>query len=202
MITPQKSSSKQAGKRAWILLHGLSGAVDKSGSVEASRLMKKVLLAIPKVFPCRHCRASVKVFISRLPANPTSWRRYVYDLHNMVNFKLYRQDVADIGLAEADQKWQGYTPSFNKFKEKKITSKAFIRATIEFLAYMYDDWRTQERDALKEFPETLGKLFKVLKAPYATNWIKTWNHMKGIVNGRHLWKRQFAVKRLEQEILL
>ena len=190
-------STKDSGPVAWIMLHGLANAIEKSdlyiyNMVRAQHFMKEVLENMVHVFPCRHCRKSVGIFLNEL-REEQDFRKLIYKLHARVNNKLYAQDMADYGERFATNKWRCYQPEYSRVKYKDIESDAFLKATLMFISYMYKDWRTCERLRLKEFPTLLGELFEDLGTTYSEAWASTWHEVKSSVNGRSESHRMSAV---------
>lgn len=76
------------GPPTWFFLHTLSLNYPLNPTEEQRNRMKKFLLSLQYILPCRYCRDNYKRHLKELPAkleNRESFFKFLVDLHNFVN---------------------------------------------------------------------------------------------------------------------
>lgn len=156
------------GPPAWIVLHSCANELDIRPNSDLEKTFWKIL---PEILPCVHCRISTKKFLSMYlhPDNSTNKlfrnRQQMYCLHQMVNCKLFSQEViGNVGGIESIvhilKKWCGYQPRFQDVQYVKPDSYNFVKALISFLYYIVCDVDDTRKGHIEKFFYILGQIFE------------------------------------------
>lgn len=106
------------GPSGWQLFHLIA---------HRSKKPNKLLNMMKDILPCKFCRSSTTEFTTAHPlrGDPGKW---MYDIHNMVNEKLYKQSFEDKTIVRP-----GKTPSFEEVKHRYETMKLLAVPGRDFL---------------------------------------------------------------------
>lgn len=101
--------------------------------VELRNRVRKLFMELKTAIPCRKCRLSYREFIKRYPIEPHlngqySLSKWLYDIHNMVNAKL-RKEENQIFIRKM-QELDDYARVYRISPEQKKQYKEIIKSKI------------------------------------------------------------------------
>lgn len=151
------------GPCAWVVLHGLSKAID--GKPGLSRDFNLFIINLQSVLPCVHCRRSLTKFYKGPPRRSTGYSRFMYTLHNKVNKKLLDQQ----GATKAARR--EYIPKFKDVTYRTPNDPEWAFALATFMTYAQIDWSPERETALTMF---IPLLLKLLDGPAKEKVHRAW----------------------------
>jgi hypothetical protein len=183
-------STKRFGKYGWKVLEGLARFFDdfiedyKSNIVLCSKMtcfFTEVISLIGFILPCVFCRVSFREFIhpdydtcTNLEENLKNGtaKKLIYNLHNCVNNKLEKQELAQCSgnstrQFEIKEKWRSHNKPFCAVHFITIVELEFWESFLIFLGYvMCDDI---DPIYIKRFLESIGNMLSLVPAKQNTN---------------------------------
>jgi hypothetical protein len=189
-------STKRFGKYGWKVLEGLARFFDdfiedyKSNIVLCSKMtcfFTEVISLIGFILPCVFCRVSFREFIHpdydtctnlvQHLKNGTA-KKLIYNLHNCVNNKLEKQEIANsydtLSRFEIQEKWRRHNIPFCEVNFITIVELEFWESFLIFLGYvMCDDI---DPIYIKRFLESIGNMLSLVPSEHNKSLAVMYHH--------------------------
>lgn len=114
------------GPSMWHYLHTMSFNYPNRPSMEEKRHYRNFILSLRHVLPCKHCRINLQKNFKLLPlrmsnmSDRTSFSRYVYDLHELVNKMLGKH--SGLSYCDVRERYEHFRSRCVDTVEKKTES--------------------------------------------------------------------------------
>jgi len=130
------------GPCGWVLLHNITSNKSNKCNIITNNNYKLFFKSIPHILPCVYCRRSLSQYYQELPlttniiSNREKLDKWLYEIHNKVNYKLRKQGLIDFT-----------NPSYDEVKSKyKGKFKCDIKNCWNFLYSIGMNYPEKEED--------------------------------------------------------
>ncbi len=175
-------NTKKFGKYGWKVLEGLAKFFDdflkdyNANKILCCKMIcffTEVISLIGFILPCVFCRVSFREFIHPNYDSSTNLTQYlkngnaqklIYNLHNCVNNKLEKQEIANAKnedeLFMIQEKWRQHYKPFCEVSFITIVDSEFWEAFLIFLGYVMCD--NIEQIYIQRFLKAIGHMFSLV----------------------------------------
>lgn len=115
------------GPAFWFVLHTISFNYPNNPTKEEKEHYKNFVLSLQHVLPCKYCRINISKNFKKMPItdevleNRTSFSKYMYELHNMVNVMLGKRPY--LTFPEVRDRYENFRSRCTLGKASKKTTK-------------------------------------------------------------------------------
>lgn len=170
------------GPLAWIFIHGFCKFVDGLKDKAVHQAAIEVLAQLPSVTPCIFCRNSMNTFFSGalnpLTQKPRTLAKWAYNLHEIVNRKLFCQTVENADDDLVYSYWLGYSPKFEDvLYYLPDSSLSWWYAMFGFCTYMVCDYEEERGGDIRQFIKQLSDVFAIINPASSTDMMRMFVHI-------------------------
>ncbi len=119
------------GPAFWFVLHTISFNYPNEPTKEEKENYKNFVLSLQHVLPCKYCRMNISKNFKKMPItddvleNRTTFSKYMYDLHNMVNVMLGKSP--HLTFEDVRDRFENFRSRCTTGKSLKLKNKSKTR---------------------------------------------------------------------------